>query len=104
MNLVVVKRCPSCKEEKPATSEFWHLNAARPDGLSSICKECKKISDKERNRRNQSMSRLDRLRKKAIKNLEKKYKKKAIESIYSDENFLREKEAIESTEDIDDLL
>ncbi|RSN65349.1 hypothetical protein DMH01_02875 [Amycolatopsis sp. WAC 04182] len=34
------KRCPSCRVEKPV-AEFGR-NAARPDGLQSVCRACRR--------------------------------------------------------------
>ena len=35
---VTVKRCPTCKEHKPAWE--FHRNRTRRDGLQATCKEC----------------------------------------------------------------
>ena len=42
---IVIKLCPSCKKEKPAT-EFWK-NRTRTDGLYAYCKECIKKKKKK---------------------------------------------------------
>jgi len=98
------KRCPSCTKYKPLLPEFWHRNKARPDGFSSICKDCKKIADQERHRKNHSMSRLDRLKKKAIKDLKKRYKEEAISGIYHDVKFIDELHDIENAKEEKDLV
>ncbi len=35
------KLCHKCSIEKPKTSEFWHRDGARVDGLDTKCKACK---------------------------------------------------------------
>jgi len=45
------KRCTKCQEEKLATSEFFHRDKSRKDGLCQRCKICIKIyhqANKER--------------------------------------------------------
>lgn len=37
-----LKRCGKCREEYPATTEFFTRSSASPDGLYSICKPCKR--------------------------------------------------------------
>jgi hypothetical protein len=39
------KRCPSCKEVRAA--EEFGRNAARPDGLQSICRACRGAAREE---------------------------------------------------------
>ena len=34
------KRCSTCNEAKPATSEFFNKDATRPDGLRFQCRDC----------------------------------------------------------------
>lgn len=34
------KSCTKCREEKPATPEYFHRHRSHPDGLSSRCKKC----------------------------------------------------------------
>ena len=46
----VLKQCCRCKVVKD-TSEF-HRSAPRKDGLQSYCRACKKLIDREHNRRN----------------------------------------------------
>lgn len=41
-----IKKCSSCGQEK-AHSDY-HRNAARPDGLASICKVCQQARDNDR--------------------------------------------------------
>lgn len=36
-----MKECSKCKIEKPATSEYFHRDKSRKDGLTYICKECR---------------------------------------------------------------
>ena len=36
-----MKQCTSCKEEFPATVEFFHARKASKDGLTPRCKECR---------------------------------------------------------------
>ena len=35
-----LKRCTSCNQEFPATSDYFHRHKSRKDGLASICKTC----------------------------------------------------------------
>lgn len=35
-----VKRCPKCREEKPATLEYFHSDSSKNDGLYCHCKIC----------------------------------------------------------------
>lgn len=42
------KRCPVCTETKLLTSEFWHRNKGRGDGVESICKLCKRKANNRR--------------------------------------------------------
>jgi hypothetical protein len=46
----MTKRCCRCDEVKD-TSEFHH-SAPRKDGLQAYCRACKKLIDREHNRRN----------------------------------------------------
>jgi hypothetical protein len=41
------KGCTKCQEELPATTEFFHKNKSKKDGLCSKCKECKKQYNKQ---------------------------------------------------------
>ena len=34
------KICVKCKEELPATRDFFYQNKRRPDGLRGVCKDC----------------------------------------------------------------
>ena len=46
-----IKRCKRCKEEKPATTEYFHKSKRCKYGVTTSCKECRKqecIDDKER--------------------------------------------------------
>lgn len=43
-----VKRCPTCSEEKPLTTEYYNRNRARSDGFDSHCKVCRSAMGKER--------------------------------------------------------
>jgi hypothetical protein len=36
-----MKLCKRCKQEKPATPEFFYRNCQSPDGLHAYCKMCK---------------------------------------------------------------
>ncbi|MHA1409237.1 MAG: hypothetical protein ACTSQY_02755 [Candidatus Odinarchaeia archaeon] len=38
---VKTKRCPSCENIYPLTSQYWHKNKSRGDGFASECKKCK---------------------------------------------------------------
>jgi 5-methylcytosine-specific restriction endonuclease McrA len=40
MNDVPMKRCPRCKEEFPATTDYFHGHTAKKDHLCSYCKTC----------------------------------------------------------------
>lgn len=41
-----MKRCPRCAETKPLTE--FHKNPSRKDGVSSVCKPCRRLYDHER--------------------------------------------------------
>ena len=43
-NTVETKVCPRCGRELPVTK--FYKNKSRPDGLSSYCKECRKLKSK----------------------------------------------------------
>ena len=43
-----MKKCYICKKEYPRTTEFFHRNRARSDGLNSECKSCKSKQNKQR--------------------------------------------------------
>lgn len=45
------KICSKCKEELPATLEYFHKRSDRKIGLQPCCKACRKIIDHERNQR-----------------------------------------------------
>lgn len=49
MNLKV---CTRCKEEKPATHEYWHRDKNKKDGLTPRCKECRNKQSKEYKKKN----------------------------------------------------
>jgi hypothetical protein len=40
LNKAVFKTCPRCKEDKPATKDYFYKDKYKPDGLVSSCKEC----------------------------------------------------------------
>ena len=40
---VATRRCSKCKEEKPATTEFFYAKKGGKDGLDRRCKECQLI-------------------------------------------------------------
>lgn len=42
--IMLTKRCSSCKETKDSVD--FALNTKKPDGLQSVCRACKKVSDK----------------------------------------------------------
>ena len=37
---ITYKKCHQCGESKDLTSEYWHKNKSRPDGVSVYCKSC----------------------------------------------------------------
>jgi len=41
-----MKTCSKCKEEYPATSEYFYRHSARKDGIASACKMCRKVEEK----------------------------------------------------------
>ncbi|MFX0188518.1 MAG: endonuclease VII domain-containing protein [Candidatus Hodarchaeota archaeon] len=41
-----LKVCSNCREEKKATSKYFHLNCTSMDGLHPECKECRKERDR----------------------------------------------------------
>lgn len=41
------KTCSKCGGELPATTEYWHLNKSRPDGLSYWCKVCQREANRK---------------------------------------------------------
>lgn len=60
-----LKKCPTCKEEKEATPEFFARHVTRKDGLSWQCKICRVISD-QRYRKTAKAKILDTLGKKRL--------------------------------------
>ena len=48
---VPLKRCPSCKEEFPATLEFFYRTRRNKDGLAPYCKACQNAKAREYYRR-----------------------------------------------------
>jgi len=46
-----LKRCSKCKEEKPATAEYFRRNKNNKDGLSHQCKACFKVYEDEYTKR-----------------------------------------------------
>jgi transposase-like protein len=34
------RNCPSCKEEKPLTREYYHVNTSTVSGFAYRCKDC----------------------------------------------------------------
>ena len=45
---IASRRCGRCKDEKPATEEFFHRNKRGTGGLSSICKECRNAEKRDK--------------------------------------------------------
>ncbi len=37
----MLKFCPTCREDKPLTVEFFHRNSSRKDGFQHECKSCR---------------------------------------------------------------
>lgn len=48
-----IKLCNKCNRELPATTECFHRNKTKKDGLQSICKECKSKENRAYNQANQ---------------------------------------------------
>jgi len=46
-----IRKCSKCNMNLPATSEFFPIKKECKQGLSNICKECKREYDKRRNKR-----------------------------------------------------
>lgn len=42
MSKQTMKRCACCKEEFPATLDFFHRDRSKKDGLNCYCRECNK--------------------------------------------------------------
>ena len=42
------RKCPECRKRKPLTADFWYRNAQGRDGWYSICKVCKRQSERDR--------------------------------------------------------
>jgi len=42
------KRCPLCDRKLPASTDFYVRDAAKRDGLSRTCKECRNRRGRER--------------------------------------------------------
>lgn len=40
MEKIEYKICSNCKEEFPATTDYFHKNPSANDGLSYLCKDC----------------------------------------------------------------
>ena len=47
MLLAPIKSCSKCKQEFPATAEYFYKRIAALDGLQSICKTCKAIKNRK---------------------------------------------------------
>lgn len=45
-NGTLYRQCTKCKEWSPSTNEFFVANGRSPDGLSCLCKKCKKIESR----------------------------------------------------------
>jgi len=41
--IVRLKRCYRCREEKPANSQCFHSDRERKDGLKGECRECRNL-------------------------------------------------------------
>lgn len=39
---IILKQCSKCKQDFPATTEYFHTHKGRKDGLYSSCKRCKR--------------------------------------------------------------
>jgi 5-methylcytosine-specific restriction endonuclease McrA len=50
-NVSPTKRCPKCKEHKPATAEYFSRNKSEKDGWQCWCKTCKSKIDSAYNSR-----------------------------------------------------
>lgn len=44
---VRTKRCCGCKQKLPATSEYFHKDKSKPDGLNGKCKQCMKAQNRK---------------------------------------------------------
>ena len=44
----MIRKCTVCKNDKPATNEFFHNSKDRPLGLDYRCKECSKLRKENR--------------------------------------------------------
>lgn len=42
-----MKTCSKCKQDLPATNEYFYNHAGRKDGLDSVCKVCHRAGKKE---------------------------------------------------------
>ena len=62
---VTMKRCSKCKEEKPATAEYFHRNAKKRDGFCHQCKSCKSEYNLEYRSENEETLRAKRVERRA---------------------------------------
>ncbi len=52
---IKIKKCSKCKEEKPATKEYFHTHKGCKDGLNSVCKSCRSIIAAKRIRKSDNV-------------------------------------------------
>lgn len=83
-DLLVMKTCTKCKEEKPSTLEYFHQFKRSSDGLRGMCKIC----------RNEENRRYKQENKKRILEYNKEYRKNSVEVIkrYREKNKERTRE------------
>lgn len=75
MQNYTTKYCPKCKQDKPATSEYWYQDASRADGLQAICKKCRSEAKKKKRQDNPEWAQ-EEDRKSRIKFREKRIQQK----------------------------
>ncbi len=57
-----MKKCSTCKDEFPATSEHFHRSSEKLDGFDSRCKSCKRNKENISARRRRDSRRYEKLK------------------------------------------
>lgn len=97
---VLLKFCPKCKKELPATNKYFGNEAGKKDGLKCYCKECRKeMSRKYKQENTEIIRQKDRdyaqNNKDKIAEYKKQWKKENIEKIIAQRKEYRQKNANE---------
>jgi hypothetical protein len=69
------RACYRCKQDFPATSEFFYSDASRPLGLSYECRACLRDRNKGRDRRTERWANLSLDQRKKVRERQRRYAK-----------------------------